>query len=662
VEQAPEYGKGCIRILPPEEARRIAAGEVIDRPAALAREFLDNAIDAESSLVELIIEGGGIGRTEVVDNGSGMSRTDLELCWRTHATSKIRSLKDLDSAATLGFRGEALAAAAAAAKLEILTSLDGREAWLLALDPGGSRPRIERARRAKGTSARALGLFSSIPARRRFLKREGSEALLCGQVLLDKALAFPAAGFRFIQDDALKLFLPPAASYRERYAAALLERGEEGFLHEMSAQGWGFTVTVLIGGPELFRRDRRRQYVFANGRRIQDFALQQALEYGVQGFFPNGTHPVGAVFVDIDPSLADFNIHPAKREVRFIDAGAIHRAITSVLRDFTRRRSAGFGEDPAEAPEQALPFPAGEGEGVFRSGGAPAGDGDGVFRSGGADREGGGPPFPAGGPARSPARREPAALERAGPGTSRRGIDGRGEGPSPRGKASSSPWEGPLPRREGAAGPLAMEALLEHPPRFAPPPRDFRPVEEGPPYGKTLRLVGRLFNLFILAEEGDRLFIIDQHAAHERILYDRFLSRAVPRQELLAPIPFTAGSAGEDRFLSSRREELEKLGIVLEQEEGSWHINALPVNWKLSDRETVEELLKLSAAGEDPAEHWAAALACHGAVKDVDYLDDGAALALAEEALALPVPRCPHGRPLWVEISREELCRAVKRT
>ncbi|MDR2185086.1 MAG: DNA mismatch repair endonuclease MutL [Treponema sp.] len=614
-------GESRIRVLAPEESRKIAAGEVIDRPAALVREFLDNAIDADSSQVELIIEEGGIGRTEVIDNGSGMGRADLELCWQTHATSKIRTMEDLSSTKTLGFRGEALAAAAAAAKLEILTSTDGREAWLLEIDPGGSLSRIGRARRAKGSSVRALGLFGSIPARRRFLKREGSEALLCGQVFIDKALAFPAIGFRFIQDGKLKLFLPPAAGYRERYAAALLERREGNFLHEVNAQGRGFTVTILIGGPELFRQDRRRQYIFANGRRIQDYALQQALEYGVQGVFPNGTHPIGAVFVDIDPALADFNIHPAKREARFADAGAVHHAITSALRDFMRRLSAGFGEGPAEAADggRFLPFPAGNS--------APSGNWRETQRSG----------------------------ETAG------GRRSEHPGGAFTGRETGAPDYSPF-RRDGPAGPLAMEALLNHPPPFAPLPRSLQAAEAGPRYGKTLRLAGRLFNLFILAETGDRFFIIDQHAAHERILYDRFLSRTVPRQELLAPIPFTTDSAEEDHFLGAHREELEKMGIGIEQEEGAWYISALPVNWKLSDGETVEEILKLRTAGENIAEHWAAALACHGAVRDGDYLDDAAALALAEEALALPVPRCPHGRPLWVEMSREDLFKAVRRT
>ncbi|MDR2741373.1 MAG: DNA mismatch repair endonuclease MutL [Treponema sp.] len=605
-----------IRILPPEEARKIAAGEVIDRPAALVREFVDNAIDAGSSQVELIIEEGGVRRVEVTDDGSGMGPEDLNLCWYTHATSKIRAMEDLNSAETLGFRGEALAAVAAVSRLEILSSVDGREAWLLKIGPGDmAAPQLTRARRIKGTSVRSLGLFDTIPARKRFLKREGSEAGLCRQIFLEKALAFPALTFRFIQDDRLKVFLPPASSFKERYAQALLDRNEAPFLHEINAQGQGFSVVIVAGGPELYRQDRRQQYVFANGRRIQDFSLLQALEYGLQGWFPNGTHPIGAIYVDIDPSLADFNIHPAKREVRFRDSGAIHHAITSALLDFSRRRN--IAVSAQDRPR----------EGIF------------AFAQEGSGDPGAGGPY----------RTYPAGISA--------GTSGRD------------------------SGPLAMEALLDKPPVFVPlPGRDWNREdsvhEQAPSYnrdtparesggtagGAGLRIAGRLFNLFILVERGDRLFIIDQHAAHERILYDRFLGGPIARQELLVPIPFSTESAEDDEFLTLRRDDLAKLGVVIVREEGAWHIDALPSGWRLSDDETLRSILDLRTAGENIAERWAATLSCHGAIKDGDYLDDASALALAEKALKLQVPRCPHGRPIWFELSREDLFRAVRRT
>jgi DNA mismatch repair protein MutL len=614
---------GRIQVLPPEEARRIAAGEVIDRPAALIREFIDNAIDAGASQVEAQVDGGGSRRVEVIDDGNGMGREDLGLCWLTHATSKIRSMEDLNTAETLGFRGEALAAAAAVSRLEILTSTDGREAWRLEVGPGENNPpRIEQARRTRGTSVRALGLFDTLPARKRFLKREGSEGGLCRQVFIDKALAFPGASFRFFQDGKLKSFFPPANSYRERFAAALTDSREEGFLHEIYCSGEGFSAAVVIGGPELYRQDRRQLFVFANGRRIQDFALLQAMEYGVQGWFPNGTHPVGAVYVEIEPHLADFNIHPAKREVRFADAGAIHHAITSALRDFARRfnLSRGGAAFDAAADKAAALFPA-------RPGGSPEGDSGGAFAGPGRSAGyGGGPDGPSGG--WSPAWADPAAAF-----------------------GHSVP-----------AGVLAAEALLEKPPAFAPLPGRTADAaaEASPPYGR-LRYAGRAFSLFILVEAREKLYIIDQHAAHERILYDRFLSRPIPKQELLVPIPFSAESDEEDRFLEARREELDRLGIVLKRDGTGWSIEALPADWRLGDAETVKEILALREAGENMAERWAATLCCHSAVRDGDYLDDGAAMSLAEEALGLPDPHCPHGRPVWTEISREALYRAVRR-
>ncbi|MDR0451895.1 MAG: DNA mismatch repair endonuclease MutL [Treponema sp.] len=624
----PEAGRRRIEVLPPDEARKIAAGEVIDRPAALVREFLDNAIDCGASVCEAVIEGGGIQRAEVIDNGSGMSREDLGLCFETHATSKIRSLEDLNTAETLGFRGEALAAAAAVSRLEILSSEDGRGAWLLETGPGGAgETRLTRSSRVRGSSVRALRLFDTIPARRRFLKREGSEAQLCRQVFIEKALAFPALDFRFIQDGKLRCAFPPADSYKERFAQALLDRAEAVFLREIAASGPGFSAVIVAGGPELYRSDRRQQYCFANGRRIQDFSLIQAFEYGLQHWFPNGVHPVGAVFIDIDPALADFNIHPAKREARFRDPGAIHHAVTSALGDYARRSFAAG----AAFPGPSASGKDGSGAPSWFEGGAGTDSAD--MRRLALEALPGGPEPSALFPGPRVSGEEPAGFPPGGAyggGTYGGGPDARGEFPP-----------------EGAA--------------VSDPGRRFSPENAAAPGGRP-RLAGRVFSLFILAEWADRLFIIDQHAAHERLLYDRVLAGRVPAQELLVPIPFATEDEGEDRFLEGEREALAGLGVRIEGGGGSWRISALPESWKLSDPETVREILELKNARENMAERWAATLSCHGAVKDGDYLDDGAALALAEAALRLPVPRCPHGRPIWKEISREELFRAVRRT
>jgi DNA mismatch repair protein MutL len=602
-----------VQVLPPDEARKIAAGEVIDRPAALVRELIDNAIDAGGTRIELSVDGGGSRRIEVIDDGAGMEKEDLELCWRTHATSKIRSIDDLKSAETLGFRGEALAAAATVSHLEILSSADSREAWRLEVGPGESLgARIERARRKQGTSVRASGLFDTIPARKRFLKREWSEANLCRLTFIDKALAFPAISFRLSLDGKLKTALPVASSLKERFASLLLDSPQAAYLHEIHTAMTRFSVSIVVGGPELARPDRRQQYIFANGRRIQDFSLMQALEYGTQGWFPNGYHPVGAIFVDIDPAMADFNIHPAKREVRFADASSIHHAVTSSLRDFVRHRNQQYAGQVYTVPELELLY-----------------------------------------------------------------------------TAEPSPQFQNTPNHEieyTVARTVALDALRENPPEYAPQAllaqpsapeitsissslvpqamqTEFTAQSSSPTFhsGHELRYVGKAFDIFIIIEKDNRLFFIDQHAAHERILYEQFLVRPVPVQELLVAIPFRTESEEDDQFLNTRRDALERLGVVIKTDCGSWRIEALPAHWNLSDSETVQAILDLKRAGADLAEHWLATLACHRAVKEGDNLDERVALSLAEAALALPVHRCPHGRPILFELSREILLRAVKR-
>ncbi|MDR0443516.1 MAG: DNA mismatch repair endonuclease MutL [Treponema sp.] len=588
-----------IKVLPPEEARRIAAGEVIDRPAALIREFLDNAIDAGAANIEVSIEEGGCKKIETADDGEGMSREDLELCALTHATSKIRGLDDLDTSLTLGFRGEALAAASAVARLEIVCSTDGREAWRLETGPGDNHPpKIEQTRRTKGATVRALNLFESIPARKRFMKREGSEATLCRQAFIDKALAFPAINFRFIQDGKLKDFFPAVPSKKERFAAAISHAEEAGFLHEINVMGAGFSAAVVIGGPELYRNDRRQLFVFANGRRVQEYSLVQAMEYGAQGWFPNGTHPVGAVYVEIDPALADFNIHPAKREVRFRDPGAIHHAVTSGLRNFLHSHSIRDSRGGAENTENAEERKEREGKGEFE-----------YTYSAGNNR------------------------------TARQYMDHFLE------TARNIKEDEKLSNYNSASPRLCENSFVSEPATV---------------YGQV-RYAGRVFGLFILIEWGDKLYLVDQHAAHERILYNRFLSQPIPKQELLAPIPFRAESDDDDKFLEAKREELSRLGVDIEKDEDGWRIEALPADWRLGDAATVKEILELRTAGENMAERWAATLCCRAALKDGDYPDDETAFALGKEALDLPDPRCPHGRPIWTEISKDALFRAVRR-
>jgi DNA mismatch repair protein MutL len=589
--------KERIQVLPPEEARRIAAGEVIDRPAALVREFLDNSIDAAALNIEVSIEEGGCKKVEVSDDGAGINGNDLKLCHLTHATSKIRNLDDLCTSRTLGFRGEALAAVSAVSHLEIITSDDGRQAYKLNMSPGEDNlPVIEQTRRTRGTTVRSLNLFESIPARKKFLKREGSEGTLCRQVFIDKALAFNAVNFRFISDGKLKDFLPAAETKKERFAAALLKTDESVFLHEINVSGDGFSAVIVIGGPEIYRNDRRQLFVFANGRRIHDYSLIQAIEYGAQGWFPNGTHPVGAVYIEINPALADFNIHPAKREVRFKDPGAIHHAVSGGVKAFFHNLYIKNSRRNTETQKEER-----EGEFSFSY-------------------------------------------------SNKNSNNNKKQNPAEYGNISYK-----SSANITAAMLANAKAVTASASRFQEKPSQINSVSSEPSYA------GRVFGLFILIEWNDKLYIIDQHAAHERILYNKFMEEPIPKQELLSPIPFTTENDGEDSFLELKRGELSRLGIEIEKDGTGWQITALPADWRMGDAATVKEILELRTAGEDMSKRWAASLCCRAAIKDGDYPDNETALALGKEALTLQDPRCPHGRPIWTEISRDALYRAVKR-
>jgi DNA mismatch repair protein MutL len=562
-----------IAILPPLEAGRIAAGEVIDRPSALLREFIDNAIDAGAETIDATIREGGIDALEVSDNGCGMGEEDLQLCLVNHATSKIRRLDDLLSTRTMGFRGEALFSAASVADLEILSSTDGREAWLLESRPGQEQ-HLRPAYRTGGTTVRASGLFNSIPARKLFLKRPSAEARSCKQVFIDKALPFPAKTFRLNSNGRAELLLPAAGHFLERFCAA--QEVDEHFMHELYGNGEGFDFTILAGGPELFREDKKEQYLFVNGHRVQDYALLQAFEYGLQGAFPNGTHPIGAIFLRIEPSLADFNIHTAKREVRFKDAASIHHSITTNLTAFTHsllRKNMAVKDRPWYPQySSSLSMEALLDEGVFEGGGTEA-------------------------------------------------------------------------------EPIPTETIHLQAPSPAP-----RPV------GQTEALYrGSLYTLFLVMETPEAIYLVDRHAAHERLLFDRYRSERVSGDRLLVPIHFETESAEDEAFLQQKQAEFGERGLELEGKGGLWEIKALPPGWNLADGETVRAILEIKNAGEDFLRRWAATAACHSAIKDGTVLDNEAAQKLGEEALALDDPHCPHGRPIYLRLSRDYLLRSIRR-
>lgn len=590
---------GIIKVLPPATARLIAAGEVIDRPAAALRELLDNAIDSGAKEISVRIEEGGIGLIHVVDDGSGMDAEDVALSVLPHATSKIASADDLLRARSLGFRGEALASIAAAARLEIQSrTATATSAHRLVVGPGAQPEeglRVEATAGRRGTSVSVSGLFSDFPARRQFLKRPQAEAALCRQVFIDKAAAHPSVLFRFESGKGGKTEVLMPQDHAGRIADCYPEP-PRALLHSVQFSGAGFDGEAVIAGPSFFRPDRRLVQVFVNRRRVQEWSFLQALDYGFEGFLPGGAHPCAFLFLEVDPALADFNIHPAKREVRLKDPDGPRKALVQALRSF-------LGELAHRDPAQVLPD---------------------------AGIELDLAPEPTYGAAAVYGPRETAASA---------------------GRAAFRPWtpglEGSHPR--DARRWSGTEELRE---RVAPLPEPGAPL--------PFRYLGSALGPFLLFEMDDALYFLDQHAAHERMLFDAFCAKPPPSQELLVAQPVEAESDDQEARIEAMASVLADAGFRIEKEAEGLVVTAAPEPLAGDPAGALRELARGGIA-DDPLRSANALAACRAAVKDGDELDAAAATELIAAALALPEPRCPHGRPLWTKLTREQLYKLVRR-
>lgn len=627
-----------VRTLNPEVARKIAAGEVIDRPNAIIRELMDNSIDAGASSITVEISAGGIDKIRIIDDGSGMTQEDLQNCARPHATSKIESEIDLMNLSTLGFRGEALASIAAVARLSIQS--------------GGYKMRasitedhiIEAVTPIKGTIVQSEGLFENFPARRQFLKRPATEGIMCRNTFIEKALARPDIAFRFVTDGETKLDLPAGQSIKERFVMANnYSEGPELFYEFSQSSGgekpeWSFTV--VIGEPAVSRTNKKEIFIYANGRRIQEYSLVQAVEYGGQGFFPNGTYPVAAVFVQVRPDLIDFNIHPAKREARFSDISALHHGLSSSIRTFFHQYTySNFKEDkPAdEEREQEFNFtpeiPNTNSESPVTAS-EPVYEKHISYKTSETKAE-----------ALSDFRSKYLGLKSS-------GLSGNGGAAGNRSSTANYSTT-----RNLAEQALAADA--------GPGGKENEAASALSSETQKIRYIGPCLGTFLLAEKNNSLYIIDQHAAHERILFDRLMSSQgnAPRQPLLIPYKIKTESKTQDNQLEKLKAELNRIGFETEHSsDGLWEIKTIPDRWTGTEYDLRTLLFVKQVEPKEIIRSIAAMTACKAAVKDGYVLDDITATRLVEQAFTLEDPHCPHGRPIYTVISRDKLFELVKRT
>ncbi|MBN1523044.1 MAG: DNA mismatch repair endonuclease MutL [Spirochaetales bacterium] len=572
--------KSLIHILKDDVARRIAAGEVIDRPAAVLRELLDNAIDAHAGEIAVYLEDGGNTRVRVVDNGTGMNRDDLGMCIQPHATSKITTLEDLNQSTSLGFRGEALSSIAACSRLQI-TSLPAKAKGpaVSILVEGGSTPRISEIPGNPGTIVDVSDIFFNMPARKKFLKRPATEGTMCRSVFIDKAAAFPAISFRLFTDNTLKTFLPAAAP-DERIASLNSDAFSSSTPETIAVKHEHFSLSIICAPPHMTRRDRKLIQIFVNNRRINEYSLVQAVEYGFAGYIPGGLYPVAFLFVSIDPQLLDFNIHPAKREARFRNLPEIHSAAVLCIKSHLAKVHT---TRPLELPGSAISFSGHESDELFS------------FAS--------------------------------------------DELPAPQ---ETFPKKLNLYRQSDES--VKPDAIANK--------ENTDPV---------IVFYGQLWKVFLLASRGDAFFLIDQHAAHERILYDELEKKEYAGQPLLVPLEIPIES-DESAFLEKNRAAYNQYGITFELKDGLAIVNALPSQLTGCSAAEIETCIRgTGASPQQIRRNVLSMIACRAAIKEGDELDPLTAIELIKKTLLLPQQRCPHGRPVMQILGKEELLRRFER-
>lgn len=611
-----------VRRLPEVIVNRIAAGEVIERPAAAVKELIENAIDAGARRLDISLDGGGVERMIVTDDGVGMSPDDLSLAVERHCTSKLGD-ETLVHINTLGFRGEALPSIGAAARLSITSRPRGESgAWRIRVEGGKTYP-PEPVAGAFGTSVVVEDLFFATPARRKFLKSARVEGRHVESVVRRLALAVPQTAFRFVLDGREVLDLP--AQDMAARAAALLDASEaDGFLTIDGARE-GMTLSGFICPPSVHRSTANGQFMLVNGRPVVDPVLKTAVRVAYRRVIEPGRHPVVALMLTVPPEQVDVNVHPAKTELRFADEAAVRSLVIGTLQRALEHGAGVAGVRPvlSAAPRASrIWYPPEQGQAAVQ-----------------------------------PAPAYPAAAQGAGMAEPRLMF---GDAPSARtlptafATNQTEPWPqavqaGPSADTAGGAGGLAP---LDHPLGAA---------------------VAQVLDTYILAVAADgSLVLVDQHAAHERLTHERlreqYLSGHVQAQRLLVPDVVELPRVQQDLLLA-RQPMLERLGVEIEEfGGGSILVRALPAMLGKSDavsllRDLADELEADDTGAPDEMasldgklDAVIARMACHGSIRAGRRLAPEEMNALLRQMEATPrAGTCSHGRPTWLKLSRNDL-------
>lgn len=697
-----------IRVLDKHTAELIAAGEVVERPASVAKELLENAIDAGATQITLSIVRGGIQQLQIADNGSGIEAEYIDKAFVRHATSKITSAEDLGHIHTLGFRGEALASIASVARVEVLTRTEADEYACCYRIEGGEPQGMEPGARPRGTTVTVNDLFYNTPARMKFLKKDVSEGTFVADIVLHEALSHPEIAFRFLRDGKQQ-FMTPGDGQLRSAAYAVLGREFARDLLPLDGDGGVYKVTGLVTPPRACRASRSAQHFYVNGRYVKNRTMMAALENAYKGTLMQGKYPGAILRVDMPADLVDVNVHPAKTEIRFARESDVFDAVYRTVRAALAAPGSGecrfdlghvAKENPQPAPQQTtLP------------GSAPAQSN---------------PQRPAVAPAQPPqpqkhfntlSAAEYRALNKLTAPVPARTLPGTGgvmelnsvrapfNAPSTPQFAAPAPHTAQedlldilpdLPEQQPKAEPAVTTALAQQPAPaqleniespelpeeeksatglsalpithndptaqadIPPEQTTFAPA----PSSLPLRVVGEVFKTYIITERNNELCLIDKHAAHERILFEQLAKDygSVPSQMLLVPVQVNL-SAEEKQALLAHQELLQNSGVEVDDYGGfTVVVRAVPADVPVDDvGDMVLELANhLLNGGRDALREkteWVLhSIACRAAIKAGDRTTTDEMLALAQKIMDGSVPPfCPHGRPCVLKLTRKEL-------
>jgi DNA mismatch repair protein MutL len=666
-----------IRELPPQIAEKIAAGEVVNRPVSVVKELMENSLDAGAGSISVEIREGGKSLIRVTDDGSGIAPDQVEIAFRRHATSKISSLEDLDGIRTLGFRGEALTSIAAVSRLALFTKTRGEKAGVMLRMEGGRILERKQVGTADGTTVVVSDLFFNTPARLKFMKADRAESALIIDLASKIALAFPQARIRMINNDNI-LFATPGRGDLMANILTLYGRDAGEGLLTVEAHRGDMALHGRVSPPSVIRPGRKGQCFFINGRPVVSKLLERAVAEAYRETLFEGRHPIAFLFLDLPPERLDVNIHPAKSEVRFDDEALLEEFVTDSVRGALRAKAA---IPRISAGKTLFAFPAGD---LPVTGAASAGDspvpdaasarggglaGDGIFAadaaqagdspvSGAASAQGGG---------LAPAGVLAADATQAGDSPAS-GAVSAGDSLAPGAASARTAKNEQIDiiklmtiKREAQRAALLMEDADELPYDASVKEKVFEIT--------AIRPFGVLFATYIAGSDGDSFYFIDQHAAHERILYEQILRQYQNRekltQQLLTPllVELPASLRGEDSLglLAAMGYEAELFGPK------TCNVRAVPAFLPLSEAEEflarlLENMIDAGTPENRAAVERIISAACKKAVKARDHLEEEEILRLLADLSACENPySCPHGRPIFLRMEKRDIEKLFKR-